>query len=204
MFQESFRVGVKQDIKTRLFSYAVASTAYFAVIAPFVRMVAEDLCLSKFWAVGLEYGFVPILIGIVVALIRTQRWFDGISRLLKLPPIHHMPTAWDWVFVEREHGTYVIVTLNAGQKYAGPWSKTCFASSTPTERDIYLDEVWDAKDSGAWTRLSPRRGILLCGNDIKSVEFFHPGAINEQTTKNTESRENAAKEGVHGTSSETP
>ena len=186
MFQEAYRVGVKPDLQSRLFAYAVASTAYFAAIAPIVRMAADAIDLTPHWVQVLEYGVAPALLGILVALFRTQRWLDGVSRKLRLPPIHHIPTAWDWVFLQREPGAFVIAMLNNGERYAGPWNNKCFASSSGSERDLYLHEVWDAKADEDWICFEPRRGILICGRDIKSIEFFHPGGSNGQQTKITQ------------------
>jgi len=98
MFQDAYRVGPKQDFQTRLFAYAVASTVYFAAVAAFVRTAIDHFDRPTPWAQGLEYGLVPMVLGVLVALVRTLRWLDGISRVLRLPPIHHIPSAWDWVF----------------------------------------------------------------------------------------------------------
>ena len=55
---------------------------------------------------------------------------------------------------------------------AGRWAETSFASSAKDGRDIYIAEVWDNPDNGAWVPLDPPRGMLLCGGDIRYVETF--------------------------------
>jgi hypothetical protein len=51
--------------------------------------------------------------------------------------------------------------------------RSSFASSSTSERDLYLEEVWEMHGANKpWTRLEPVRGVLLCGKDIQRVEIF--------------------------------
>ena len=186
MVQEAHKVGPRDSLQQRLFSYAVASTAYFAAIAPIVRHAGEVLSVPVLWAQVAEYAVLPAILGVILAVCRSRRWLDRISRLLKLPPIHHIPTAWDWAFPLQRSGVFIIATLENGDRFAGPWSPAAFASSTSGERDLYIPEVWDAKEQGPWERFEPKRAILLCGKDIKTIEFFNAGESNdEETTSGT-------------------
>lgn len=186
MVQEAHRIGPRDRLQQRLFSYAVASTAYFAAIAPVVRHTGEALSVPAVWVQVAEYAVLPAILGVVLAVCRSRRWLDKISRFMKLPPIHHIPTAWDWAFPLQRNGVFVIATLENGDRFAGPWTTAAFASSTNGERDLYIPEVWNAKEDGPWERFEPRRGILLCGKDIKTIEFFNSGENNdEETTSST-------------------
>lgn len=180
MVQEAHKVGPRDSLQQRLFSYAVASTAYFAAIAPFVRYAGGALRLPADLVQLVEYAVLPAVLGVILAVCRSRRWLDGFSRLLKLPPIHHIPTAWDWAFPLHGNGVFLIATLENGDRFAGPWTQAAFASSSSGERDLYIPEVWDAKIEGPWELLEPKRGILLCGKDIRSIEFFYEGEQNDK------------------------
>ena len=200
MVQEAHKVGPRDSLQQRLFSYAVASTAYFAAIAPLVRQAGELLSIPTVWVQFAEYAILPAALGVVLAVCRSRRWLDRFSRLMKLPPIHHIPTAWDWAFPLQGNGVFVIATLQNGDRFAGPWTQAAFASSSSGERDLYIPEVWNAKEEGPWERLDPIRGILLCGRDIRSIEFFYEGENNDKKAKSGEA---TFKKGLHSAAAKT-
>jgi uncharacterized protein DUF6338 len=64
-----------------------------------------------------------------------------------------------------------MVTLTDGT-VSGVFGDMSFASSDPTERDLYIEEIWDVSESGEWTRRPERVGILIPSKEIKSVQFW--------------------------------
>ncbi len=45
-----------------------------------------------------------------------------------------------------------------------------FVSSDPTERDIYIQQIYDIDDPNNW---NPRNhGVLITGGEISTIEFW--------------------------------
>lgn len=86
--------------------------------------------------------------------------------------VHPIRKPWDYVFGKRE--TYwVIVHLQDGRRIGGRFDTQSFASSSPAEEQIYLEQVWALDDSGRFLHAIDRsRGTITIGNQILAVEFF--------------------------------
>jgi hypothetical protein len=163
--------GTPPDFKRELFYFALASAAYYGAVAPLFRLdegVALPLWL---WSI-LFYFLIPILLGVVIGWITQYDLEYSWAEKLGMHFAHRIPTAWDFRFSRLPAGAFVLVTLKDGTTVAGRWAETSFASSAKDGRDIYIAEVWDNPDNGAWVPLDPPRGMLLCGGDIRYVETF--------------------------------
>lgn len=166
-----FREGPPVDLKDRLIAYAVASSAYYALAHPLFH--AENGIQLPLWLWQLLlYFIVPAVVGLAVVAIDRSEYFYWAARKLKLRTTHHIPAAWDYAFSKIVKGTFVLVRLNDGTRYAGVMGKESFASSATAERDLYIEEVWSVPKQGNWERIEPVRAVLLCGKDIKWVEIF--------------------------------
>jgi Family of unknown function (DUF6338) len=160
------------DIKDRLVSYALISTAYFAVVTPLFQ-VAGGVTVPLWLASVLQNFLLPVAVGIAMAYIYQWRWSYRLAERVGLHLAHHIPAAWDYVFEALPAGTFVLVTLTDGTQIAGKMSKDSFSSSSKDERDLFIEEVWETGKKGQpWTPLNPPRAILLCGKDIKLVEIY--------------------------------
>lgn len=167
-----FREGAIPDLKDKLVSYAVASTVYYAVVAP-VFYVPRGVGLSAWAWDALHYFVVPCAAGILIVLFDQTEYLYRLADRLGLRLAHHIPAAWDYAFSRMDRGTFVWVRLNSGTEYAGKMGRSSFASSSTAERDLYLEEVWEMHGAGRpWTLMKPVRGVLLCGKDIQRVEIF--------------------------------
>jgi hypothetical protein len=48
-----------------------------------------------------------------------------------------------------------------------------FAASAKDGRDLYIGQVWEVPEGeGNWKQVKPDRGVLICGDDIRYIEFF--------------------------------
>ncbi len=173
-----FIVGPPPDLQTSAVTYAMVSAVYFAVAIP-ARTWAEGAWGAEpVWAYDLTTYFgAPIVLGSVLALVTVNRAFDRILKLLGFQPIHHIPTAWDWVFGGRMPESWIEITLGNGDRYAGIYGRGSFASSSDQERDLFISEVWDSSQT-PWILVMPKRSLLLCGRDVQSVAFF--GAVERE------------------------
>ncbi|MDX1700991.1 MAG: DUF6338 family protein, partial [Melioribacteraceae bacterium] len=82
--------------------------------------------------------------------------------------------AWDYFFSKTE-STFVRVYFKDGTIMNGKFGSSSYASSLPTERDIYLESVYEVEEDGNWEIKQSSQGMLIKGEEIKAVEFFQGG-----------------------------
>lgn len=88
---------------------------------------------------------------------------------------HPVQKPWDFVFSQRR-AYWIIVTLKDGQKIAGKFGPNSFASSAPSEEQIYLEEEWLLNEDGGFDRQAEQSaGIIILSSEIRSVEFYNSG-----------------------------
>lgn len=164
--------GSLPEIKDRVISYALISTAYFAVFTPLFN-VSVGISIPPWIASVLQNFVIPIIIGISLAFVYQWRWSYRLAERFQLHLAHHLPAAWDYVFESLPAETFVLVTLTDGTQVAGKMSKDSFSSSNKDERDIFIREVWETGNKEkSWSPLIPARGILLCGKNINYIEIY--------------------------------
>jgi hypothetical protein len=163
--------GATPDFKQQLFYFAVVSAAYYGAVAPIFH-VEGGLGLSK-WAWSLLFYFlVPVALGLCVGWITQFDWEYRAAEVIRMHFAHRTPTAWDFRFSRLPPGTYLLVTLKDGSTVAGRMVGGSFAASAKDGRDLYIGEVWTVPAAGPWRKLEPARGLLICGDDIRYIEFF--------------------------------
>ncbi|MDW7774671.1 MAG: DUF6338 family protein [Desulfobulbaceae bacterium] len=120
----------------------------------------------------LFYIFVMFTFPLILVFIWKQlRQNDFIQKYVP----HPTQKPWDFVFSQRL--TYwVIVTLKNGDKIAGMYGPNSFASSAPSEEQIYLEEYWLLNEEGGFERpVEQTAGIIILTSEIMSVELMHSG-----------------------------
>ncbi|WP_156377342.1 MULTISPECIES: DUF6338 family protein [unclassified Sphingopyxis] len=160
------------DLKDRVITYGLISTGYFAAITPLFHVDAGLQVPHWLWSL-LQYFIVPVIVGIAAAYAYQHKVSYRVAEYFRLHIAHHLPAAWDYAFESLSDSTYLLVTLQDGTQIGGKWARGSFASSSKEERDLLLFEMWQvpAGDSD-WTPLNPPRAILICGKDIRHVEFL--------------------------------
>ncbi|MBV9931519.1 MAG: hypothetical protein JO013_11315 [Alphaproteobacteria bacterium] len=163
--------GAAPDFKKELLYFALASAAYYGVVAPLFDVGAGVRLPPVLWNL-LFYFAVPVFIGVAVGWV-TQRDLEyAWAERLGMHFAHRIPTAWDFRFGRLAEGDFVLATLTDDRQVGGRWVPGSFASSAKDGRDVYLAEVWDIPANGPWIPAAPPRGILLCGADIRYIEVF--------------------------------
>lgn len=156
------------DNKTALLSYLTVSVIYGAFTLIFVDPTAIHDSL------GAWVGFVfvgPIFVGLLLGINIQRGFVRRLLHKLHLYPIHAIPAAWDWKF----HGVaeqWVLVTLKDGTRFAGFYGTQSFTSSTPGERDLYIQWVYDMDEGGVWSRNDPEKSVLIAAGEIRTIEFW--------------------------------
>ncbi len=86
--------------------------------------------------------------------------------------VHPIRRPWDYVFSKREP-YWVIVHLQDGRRIGGRFDTQSFASSSPAEEQIYLEQIWALDESGRFQHpIDSSRGAIIMGQQVLAVEFF--------------------------------
>lgn len=171
--RRQFAVGKPPSFQDRAVTYVAISAVYFAVAVPLFQYLQNQHRLLTQAADFFKFFGLPVAIGLGMALLMTRRTLDRVWQWFGLKPIHHIPSAWDYVFGKLQEASWVIVTLKDGSQVAGKYDAGSFASSDCDERDLYISDVWEVSNDGVWSRPATAKGILLCGVDIRIVEIFN-------------------------------
>lgn len=157
----------------------------------FADIFAEAVCYSAinfaffFWVIILinNNGFQNIhpfwyyFILTCIIFITPILWAILYLRVAKWKPLRKylispIKNAWDFYFDQRK-SCWVIINLKTDEKVGGSYSGKSFASSFPSKEQIYLEELWEIDKNGKFIKkLDRTNGILILGDQIKSIEFY--------------------------------
>jgi len=158
--------------------YLAISVIYYALAFPLIELVVaiDEPAYGKILA-WLSLVFAgPAILGLILGVNIQKNLFRHLLQRCGLNPVHVIPTAWDWKFGNMTE-QWVLVTLKDGTRFAGFCGSESFMSSDPSERDIYIQRVYDVDDDGNWS--SPgEKALLIAADEVQTVEFW-PHAAQE-------------------------
>lgn len=111
----------------------------------------------------------PYLLGLIAGIFTKKEWIRNLLKKIGVNPIHHVPTAWDYVM---DQPAYVIITLKDDSVVYGFYGGQSFASSVPIERDLYIEATYDFNDN-QWISDERTVGIWIPQGEIKHIELFN-------------------------------
>ena len=158
--------GDPRDFSKATFDAVAYSCLNFAVLSWFIVQLTHPALPS--WAFYLFlliiFLLAPALWPVLLVWLRKQRIT---TRLIVNPN----PKVWDCVFEQRK-SYWVLVHLKDGRRIGGRYSSNSFASNSPAAPEIYLEELWNLDEEGAFTtKVHATNGILILGSEILAVEF---------------------------------
>ena len=157
---------------TVLLNYLSASLVYYAIAFPFLDLDQllykheDDNALA--WFTLIFCG--PILLGLFLGINIQKNLLLRLLQQCGLNLVHAIPTAWDWKFGNMDE-QWVLVTLKDDTRFVGFCGQGSFISSDPTERDIYIEQVYDIDDENNWS-WPGRKGVLIAPGEIRTIEFW--------------------------------
>ena len=130
--------------------------------------------LSRMPAVGL---FILVVFVVVLSPIILAFVFEGIQKRFSGPSglIHPTTKPWDWMFQDRiKSPVQIVFTLSDGRRFGGYWQQPCFASSYPSDEQVFLGEVYNVdQTTGQLIDKIPNHcGILVDKSTIDFIEIF--------------------------------
>lgn len=162
--------GERRDFSQAIIEAIAYSSINFALLSWLIALINKDDFPSAhpFWyivVIIIALFVFPILWPIL--FLKITEWKPIASKIY-----HPIQKPWDWYFRKGEP-CWVIVHLKDGRKIGGKYDGNSFASSSPAEEQIYLEEIWRLDDKGVFIEPTERsKGMIIFKEEILSLEFF--------------------------------
>ena len=156
-------------------SLAVSSAYYVIAWALFDFGPADEVAkrVKDFevnWQVAMMVVGAPVAFGVLTGLAVQKEWLYQALRFVKLEPVHGIPSAWDWKFMQADQ-QWITVHLKNGTNILALYCKDCFVSTDPSERDLYLSNMYAWGEDGRPVKNERIDGLLLKADSIDRIEF---------------------------------
>ena len=163
----------KEDEKAQLLRYFVLTLGNFALFAllsawPFLWS-SPQRSLSG-WGMATYFLLLPLLLGLILGVTSRANWVGRALSKLGFLTVSALPSAWDYKFGNLIKGSYMIVTLKDGTRFATEFGEESFAGDADA-KDLYLQKTYNIGDDGEWNAEPGSGGLWLRGDEILSVEF---------------------------------
>ncbi len=156
------------DDKERLLSYVSISIVYGSLV---LRFVGPSLIQKSTFVFLLALIGGPAILGLILGVNVQNDFFRRLIGKLGLFTVHPVPSAWDWKFGGSLKEQWVLVTLKNGVSFAGLYGKESFSASSPEERDLYIQWIYDINEDGTWS-LPGDKGVLITAEEVSTIEFW--------------------------------
>lgn len=167
---KTYEILVPSGESAKVVDAVAYSCMIYAVIgAPLYLIARSDWALNHLLWLSLLFAVVLFVVPVLGAV--TWWYLRGGQLFQKFAP-HPTSNSWDFIFSKRK-SYWIKVHTTDGKLYAGRYSSKSFASSTPAEEQIYLEESWLLNDKRGFERVKNRSaGVLLLKSAISAIEFF--------------------------------
>lgn len=150
------------------FNYALWSwLIYMFLVTEYARK--HPVRASCMWGVIIFAS--PVIMGVLTGWLSQKQFARKILSQMGFASMHTIPTAWDYKFHNTRSCVWIQIELKDGKKIAGLYGSESFSSSSPNERDLYIQQAVRIKD-GRWEKLDRSDGVLIKGDQIKYIEFI--------------------------------
>ncbi|MFF2658379.1 DUF6338 family protein [Kitasatospora sp. NPDC058032] len=120
-----------------------------------------------------QAGFVVLLL--VVAVPSGLAWAAAVvGRRRERARYEPTPTAWDFLFADREP-CFVRIRLKGGLWVGGWLGSRSAVSAFPQQQDIYLESQWRLSGDGTFLgRVAGTAGVYIKGSEVEVLELLAP------------------------------
>jgi hypothetical protein len=115
----------------------------------------------------------PFFLGLIFGFISQQQLVEQILANLGFRILSGFPSAWDYQFSRINEPLWILVTLKDGSQVAGRFGRNSLASLEPSERDLYIDSVYQVLEDNPWQPVTETFGILIKAEEIRYIEFLN-------------------------------
>ena len=120
--------------------------------------------------IGLYFLFIAILVALLIAKIMQEQVIRKILSWFHVYTKHSIPTSWNYVF-SKPDTQFITVTLTNGEQISGIFSTESFASESPNDKDIFIEQMYNI-NGNKWELIEGNKGILILGENIRTIEFY--------------------------------
>jgi hypothetical protein len=160
----------RRDFSKSIFEVFAYSSLNYAVLSWWIFFILRINFYNN-------YPFIFALSLFCILFIIPALWPKILLKIISWKPIAKLVVSpvlkpWDFVFGQKR-SFWVIINLRDGRKIGGKYYTRSYASSTPAEEQIYLEEVWKLDKNGKFIKaIEGSQGIIVLGKDISSIEFL--------------------------------
>jgi hypothetical protein len=148
---------------------AYSSINYAILFYPIEIIESSDLRSSCGVLYYIFYVFVLLIAPAIWVLLWKQM---RLSKWVAASIPHPTSKPWDFVFSQRRP-YFIKVFLKDGTIIGGVYSEKSFASSAPTEEQIYLEETWIINEMGGFERRkNGTSGVIVMASEISRIELI--------------------------------
>ena len=173
-----FFTGRVRTLSENVVTYLAITVLYYGLAAPLVEyaLSVKEPGRAKIFVWLSLIILLPAAIGFVFGILGQNDIFRRLLHFFGINPIHATPSAWDYAFARLRGDHFVLVTLSDGSTVSGVYGSHSFASSDPTERDLFLQEIYDL-DGNSWKKRPEQLAILIPSKEIKHVQIWNPKGV---------------------------
>jgi len=165
---ETTQLLLLQFLTFSCFNYALWSwLIYMSLVTEYASK--HPATVSFMWVVIILAS--PVMMGILTGWLRQKQVVRNILSKMGLASLHPIPTAWDYKFHNTRSYVWIQIALKDGGKIAGLYGSESFSSSSPNERDLYIQKAVRI-ENGKWKKIDRSDGVLVKGDQIKYIEFI--------------------------------
>jgi hypothetical protein len=146
--------------------HVVGAPLWYLIIAGQLGFWGQYACLT------ILLLFIPLAIGLAWSSAIQRELVERLSPRIGLFAVHHIHTAWDWKFSRVRSYEWVLVTLKDGTQHAGYIGANSFIASGATDRDLYIEQVYDLDVDNKWTHPGRRKSILIPYPEVRTIVFW--------------------------------
>lgn len=124
-------------------------------------------------------GAVPVTTGLLLGgYLRRVETRGSPGALYSVLGARDARDAWDYVFQRLDPGAWLIIELGEGRLVGGKYGEHSSVGQSPSEHDLYLQELWHVDDTGfepnLFGRVEPARGMWIAADQVRSVRVLNP------------------------------
>jgi hypothetical protein len=167
------RADQKEVVLLRFLTFSCMNYAFWSWLIYLIikRNLAETYLFVTAFLWFMIIFVSPLVMGIISGVFSQREFVRRVLWRLGIAILHPIPMAWDYQF-SRVNPCWIMVTLKDGSSISGFFGSNSFASSIPEERDIYIETMYGVSEDGPWKRVERSEGILVRGDQIKTIEFW--------------------------------
>ncbi len=162
--------GERRDFSSALLEVGAYSALNYALLFwPIAWALSAEPVASRLWTLYLLVMVVLIVAPAIWPYIYIKLAASGTLRgMVRHPTLK----AWDFVFAKRQPH-WVIVHLKDGRMIGGKFGSGSFASSSPAEEQLYVEQLWKLDECGKFqAAVEDSEGIVVLRDEIAAVELF--------------------------------